>query len=135
LQKRLVSLLAYEKVADYPSAQELLDRQIARQNDTVCRTTGLSPNEAWEKATCENRSAARPCPPATLLDLHLAFQLRRRVNADQQVDFLGRSWPIAPTQRKTVAIIHHPHRQFWIVTQAPSAPLNNWPEILGKFSL
>ena len=135
LQKRLVSLLAYEKATDYPAAQGLLDRQIARQNATVCRTTGRSPNEAWERALAENRTAARPCPPATLLDLHLAVQSSRRVNADQQIDFLGRSWPIAPTQRKTVTIIHHPHRQFWVVTQAPSAPLNNWPEILGKFSL
>jgi hypothetical protein len=135
LQKRLVSLLSYEKVADYPAAQELLGRQIARQNATVCRTTGLSPNAAWEKALAENRTAARPCPPTALLDLHLAVQSRRRVNADHQIDFVGRSWPIAPTQRKTVVIIHHPHRQFWVVTQAPSAPLNNWPEILGKFSL
>jgi|SRR5665213_337296 len=135
LQKRLVSLLAYEKAADYPAAQELLDRQIARQNATVCRTTGFSPNEAWARAVAENRSAARPCPPPALLDLHLAVQSSRRVNADQRIDFLGRSWPIAPTQRKTVTIIHHPFRQFWVVTQAPSAPLNNWPEILGKFSL
>ncbi len=135
LQKRLVSLLAYEKAADYPAAQELLDRQIVRQNATVCRTTGFSPNEAWARALAENRTAARPCPPPTLLDLHLAVQASRRVNADQRIDFLGRSWPIAPTQRKTVTIIHHPFRQFWVVTQAPSAPLNNWPEILGKFSL
>jgi hypothetical protein len=135
LQNRLVSLLAYEKVDSYPAAQEVLNRQIARQNATVCRTTGLSPNAAWDQAESENRTAARPCPPATLLDLHLAVQSSRRVNADQQVDFLGRSWPIAPTQLKTVTIIHHPFRQFWILTQAPSAPLNHWPEILGKFSL
>jgi hypothetical protein len=32
-------------------------------------------------------------------------------------------------------IIHHPRRQFWAITQAPTPPLNLWPEILGNYSL
>ena len=135
LQQRLVALLAYEHVCDYAAAQVVLDRQIAHQNATVCRTTGYSPNAAWDKALAEQRTAMRPCPPAALLNLHLALHLRRRVNADYQIDFLGRSWPIAPTKRSTVALIHHPLRQFWAVTQPPSPPLNTWPEILGNYSL
>ncbi|NBV24744.1 MAG: hypothetical protein EBS05_22855, partial [Proteobacteria bacterium] len=63
------------------------------------------------------------------------LHLKRRVNADHQIDFLGQSWAIAPTQRATITLIHHPLRQFWAVTQPPSPPLNNWPEILGKFAL
>ena len=135
VQNRLVALLAYEKVSGYPAAQVVLDRELQRENATVCRTTGLSPNAAWEKAFTQKRAATRPCPPATLLDLHLALHLKRRVNADHQIDFLGQSWPIAPTQRAAITLIHHPRRQFWAVTQPPSPPLNNWPEILGKFSL
>jgi len=135
LQKRLVALLAYEKVSRYAAAQIVLDREVERQNNTVCRTTGLSPNQAWEKALAENRSAIRPCPPATLLDLHLALHLKRRVNADNQIDFLGQSWQISPTKRSSITLIHHPLRQFWIVTQPPEPPLNIWPEILGKYSL
>jgi hypothetical protein len=91
LQQRLVALLAYEGVSNYAAAQVVLDRQVAHQNATVCRTTGQSPNAAWDKALVEKRSAIRPCPPTTLLDLHLALHLRRRVNADYQIDFLGRS--------------------------------------------
>ena len=135
LQQRLVALLAYEHIRDYPAAQVVLDRQVAHQNATVCRTTGHSPNAAWDKALLERRTAIRPCPPATLLDLHLALHLRRRVNADHQIDFLGRSWPIASTQRTTITLIHHPLRQFWAVTQPPRPPQNNWPEILGNYSL
>jgi hypothetical protein len=135
LQKRLVALLAYEQAVDYSAAQLVLDRQVAHQNATVCRTTGYSPNDAWDKALAEKRTAIRPCPPAALLDLHLALHLRRRVNADHQIDFLGRSWPIAYTKRSTVSLIHHPQRQFWVVCQAPLPPQNSWPEILGKFSL
>lgn len=135
LQKRLVAILAYEKVSSYAAAQIVLDREVQRQNATVCRTTGLSPNAAWEKALAEKRALTRPCPPVTLLDLHLALHLKRRVNSDHQIDFLGQSWHIAPTKRSSITLIHHPLRQFWVVTQPPSPPLNNWPEILGKYSL
>ena len=135
LQKRLVALLGYEQVRSYPAAQIVLDREIKRQNATVCRTTGLSPNAAWEKARMEKRTATRPCPPATLLDLHLALHLKRRVNSDSQIDFLGQSWHIAPTKQSSITLIHHPLRQFWAVSESPRPPLNIWPEILGKYSL
>jgi hypothetical protein len=135
LQKRPVAILAYEKVSSYAAAQIVLGREGQRQNATVCRTTGLSPNAAWEKARMEKRTATRPCPPATLLDLHLALHLKRRVNADSQIDFLGQSWLIAPTQQAAITLIHHPRRHFWAVAQPPKPPLNIWPEILGKYSL
>jgi hypothetical protein len=135
LQKRLVAVLAYEKVTHYAVAQSVLDREVQRQNITRCRTTDLSPNNAWQKALDEKRTATRSCPPATLLDLHLALHLKRRVNSDNQIDFLGQSWPIAPTKRSSITLIHHPLRQFWAVTQPPVPPLNIWPEILGKYSL
>jgi hypothetical protein len=135
LQKRLVALLAYEKVGDYAAAQRVLNREVERQNATICRTTGRSPNDAWEKALAEQRTVLRPCPPAALLNLHLALQVKRRVNADHQIDFLGRSWHIAPTQRASVTLIYHPQRQFWVIDQPPAPPLNNWPEILGNYSL
>jgi hypothetical protein len=134
-QKRIVTLLAYEKVANYGDAQELLARELARQNRTICRTTGLSPDDACDKAQQEKRSVMRPCPDPSLLDLHLALHVGRRVNADHQIDFLGRSWPISATARHTVTLIHHPLCQFWVVSQAPKPPQNRWPEILGKFSL
>jgi len=135
MQKPLVAILAYEKVSHYAAAQIVLHREGERQNASVCRTTGLSPNAAWEKALAEKRTATRPCPPSTLLDLHLALHLKRRVNADNQIDLLGRSWHIAPTRRASITLIHHPLRQFWAVIQPPSPPLNIWPEILGNYSL
>ncbi len=134
-QKRIVTLLAYEKVTAYAPAQELLARELARQNRTVCRTTGLSPDDACAKAQEQHRTVLRPCPDPSLLDLHLALHLRRRVNADHPIDFLGRSWPITATVRHKVTLIHHPHSQFRVVSQPPQPPQNRWPEILGKFSL
>jgi len=134
-QKRLLALLAFEHIDDYGAAQKLLDNEIEQQNRTICRTTGLSPNDAWDKAISENRDSMRRSPDPSLLDLHFALHFSRRLNADHQVDFLGRSWPIGPTQRRNVAIIHHPGRQFWIVTTHPKPPENRWSDVLGKFSL
>jgi len=134
-QKRIVTLLAYEKITAYAPAQELLARELARQNRTVCRTTGLSPDDACAKAQDEKRTVLLPCPDPSLLDLHLAIHLARRVNPDHQIDFLGRSWPIAATARHSVTLIHHPLSQFWVVSHPPKPPQNRWPEILGKYSL
>ena len=89
--KRMLALLAYEKIMDYAPAQELLARELARQNRTVCRTTDLSPDQACALAQAQQRNVLRPCPDPTLMDLHLAIHLGRRVNADHQIDFLGRS--------------------------------------------
>jgi hypothetical protein len=127
LQKRLVALLAYERITAYGPAQTLLDQELARQNRTVCRTTGLAPDDAWAKALAEQRNALRAAPATSLLDLHLALHFGRRRNADHQIDFLGRSWPVAPTARHTVTLIHHPGRQFWVVSQPPKPPENRWP--------
>jgi hypothetical protein len=121
-QNRLLALLAYEQITAYAPAQELLNRELARQNRTVCRTTGLAPDAACAQAQTEGRTVGSACPDPSLLDLHLALHWARRVNADHQVDFLGRSWPISATARKTVTIIHHPHSQFWVVSQPPNHP-------------
>lgn len=61
--KRLLALLAYEKITDYSPAQEVLARELARQNRTVCRTTGLSPDQACAKALHEQRNVLHPCAP------------------------------------------------------------------------
>jgi hypothetical protein len=49
LPPRLVALLAYEHVSDYPAAQVVLNRQVAHQNATVGRTTGRSPEALGPK--------------------------------------------------------------------------------------
>ena len=134
-QERIGTLLACEKITVYAPAQKLLARELTRQNRTVCRTAGLSPDDACSKAQAEQRTVLRPGPDPSLLDLHLALHLGRRGNADHQIDFPGRGWPISATARHTATLIHHPQSQFWVVSQPPKPPQNRWPEILGKFSL
>ena len=67
-----------------------------------------------------------------LLDLHLSLRCSRRVNHDHTIDFDGHNYEIAPTLRKTVTLVHHPSRQFWILEHSP---IDVWPTILGHFTL
>jgi hypothetical protein len=135
-QKRLVTLLAYEKITDYSPANQFLQTQIDwHNNKTRCRTTKLTPNEAWEKAQSEKRSRIFPIPSTPLLDLHLALHIQRRLNSDNTLDFLGRTWPVTPTQRKIVTLIHHPNQRFWVVPHRPNPKNPVWPEVLACHTL
>lgn len=104
----------------------------ARQNNTSNRSTGQVPLQVWQKALSEKSGSLRPCPLPTLLDLHLSLRSTRRVNHDLTIDFEGRNYEISPTKRKTVTIIHHPNRCFWVIEHPPTAI---WPPVLGAFSL
>lgn len=135
-QNRLVSLLAYEKVSDYPHANALLQTQIAWHNQHhICRTTGLTPNAAWERARQEKRCQFRPTPALPLLDLHLALYVPRRLNADYTVDFLGRTWPVTPSRSKIVLIVHHPNQRFWVIPHRPDPHHPVWPDVLACHTL
>jgi len=136
LQNRLVSVFAYEKVRSYEHANRLLVEQIEFYNQHhVCRTTGMIPNRAWERAQQERRNHIQPCPVSALLDLHLALHLRRRLNADQTVDFLGKAYPVAVCSKKTVTIIHHLSKCFWVVERPVDPRHPVWPTVLAKHSL
>ena len=136
-QKRLVTLLAYEEIRDHRQANALLQDQIAHYNTHhVCRTTGLTPHQAWDKALHEQRSSLRPPLPASLLDLHLALHCQRRLNSDHTVDFLGRNWPVSPSRQRTVTIVHHPHRKFYVLAHPPNPKTPTvWPTVLASHSL
>jgi hypothetical protein len=70
-------------------------------------------------------------PDVRLLDLHLARCGQRRLNADDTLDFGGRTWPITPTARESVTIVPHPGRRFWVIPQPPDPAHPVWPDILA----
>ena len=135
-QRRLVTLLSYERIQDYPQANLLLQTQIHWHNHKhVCRTTGLTPNQAWDKAFQEKRCRLRPPPPVPLLDLHLALYLQRRLNSDYTLDFLGQNWAVTPCRSKIVTIVHHPNDCFWVVPHPPDPNHPVWPHVLAHYRL
>lgn len=135
-QKRLVSLLAFEKVSDFPKANALLQTQIYWHNaHQICRTTGLTPNAAWDLASQQKRNHHRPIPSVPLLDLHLALYHQRKLNADYTLDFLGKTWPVTPVARKIVTVVHHPGQCFWVIPQLPNPRNPVWPDVLAHHRL
>ena len=133
-QKRLVSLLKYEKIQDADPANELLQREIGYYNQNhLHSSTGLTPDQAWEKALQEKRCRLRPAPVESLLDLHFALHIPRRVSSASSIEFLGQTWKIAPTRHQSVLIIHHPNQHFWVVP--PSKKIAKWPDVLASYSL
>jgi hypothetical protein len=131
-QKRLVTLLIHAKVQTWDHADDILQMEIRRQNRTTQRSTGLVPLDIWEKALAENNHCLRSSPASSLLDLHLSLRAQRRVNNDHTIDFEGQNYEIATTARKSVTIVHHPNRKFWVVDHPPKAV---WPCVLAAFSL
>lgn len=131
-QKRLVTLLAHARVTTWLQADEILQMEIARQNRTVNRSTGRIPLEVWEEQSLRHSGRMRPVPPPALLDLHFSIRCSRRVNNDHTIDFEGTNYEISATQRKSVILVHHPGRRFWVVEHPPKAV---WPPILGDFTL
>lgn len=133
-QKRLVTLFAYEKVRDYDHANQLLQKEIDYYNENHRHSTiEMTPNQAWQKALAEGRSQLKPAPEEKLLNLHFALHLSRRVSSANTIEFLGRSWRITPSARKSVLIVHHPGKHFWVTT--PTKSPTAWPDILASYSL
>jgi hypothetical protein len=131
-QKRMVALLAHEKVRSFEQANEILEMEIQRQNSKPHPSTGKPPLEIFEEAQRRRSHALRPCPPASLLDLHFSLRSSRRVYNDNTIEFDGRTLQIAPTSRKWVTVLFHPFSQLWVLETKPS---DTWPAILGRFSL
>lgn len=131
-QRRLLALLAYAGVEDYRAANEILQIEIHRQNRTMLRSTGRVPMAILEEQSSAQTSKLRPCPPRSLLDLHLSLRLRRRVNNDHTVDFEGQNYEIATTAKKYVSILHHPGRKMWVLEERPK---DVWPRVLGTYTL
>ena len=135
LQSRVVTLLGHDKAPPFAHVQVVLQAEIDHLNRTLCRPTGMSPNDRWDRALQDGMTVMQPVPSTALPELHLALHDRRPRNTDNPVDVEGRSWAIAPTLGKTVSILHHPGRPFWVVTEPPAPPANRWPEVLGKYTL
>ena len=131
-QNRLVPLLAHAGVLDYPAGNEVLQMEIHRQNNAILRATGRAPLDVFQEQTLAQTAMLRPCPPRSLLDLHFALRVQRRVNNDHTIDFEGQNYEIAATTKKHVSILHHPKRKFWVLEERPK---DVWPKVLGTYTL
>jgi len=131
-QRRLVTLMTHQNVQTGEHADEILQMELQRQNTRELRSTGRVPAEVWDDQLLKRDARLRPVPEPSLLDLHLSLRSTRRVHLGHIVQFDGKDYEISPTARKTVTVLFHPFRQFWVLEHPPKFI---WPTILGHFSL
>lgn len=131
-QRRLVTLMAHEKVGTWKHADEILQMEIQRQNGKNLRTTGKVPAEVWEEQILKRTAQLRPKPEPTLLDLHFSLRSTRKVHLRHIIQFDGLDYEIAPTSCKSVTGLFHPFCKLWVLEHSPKL---TWPPILGHFTL
>jgi hypothetical protein len=131
-QRRLVTLMAHEKVKTRQHADEILQMEIQRQNRKTLRTSGNVPDEVWKEQILKRSAQLRPAPGPSLLDLHFSLRATRKVHLRHIIRFDGRDQVIAPTSRKSVTVLYHPRRKLWVLEHSPNL---TWPPILGHFTL
>lgn len=131
-QRRLVTLMAHEKVETWQHADQILQMEIQRQNRKTLRTTGKVPAEVWEEQILKRSAQLRPTPDPSLLDLHLSLRATRKVHMRHIIQFDGHDYEIAPTSRKSVTVLFHPRRKLWVLEHSPTL---TWPPVLGHFTL
>ena len=131
-QRRLVTLMAHQKVETWQQADEILQMEIQRQNHKTLRTTGKVPIEVWEEQVLKRTAQLRPTPDPSLLDLHLSLRASRKVHLRHIIQFDGCDYEIAPTSRKSVTVLFHPRQKLWVLEHSPKL---TWPPILGHFTL
>jgi hypothetical protein len=136
LQRRLVPLLKQSGVTCTQEAQPIINEHVAFWNQNHNhRTKNMTANAAHQLAVKQNRAVYRPCPHQRMLDLHMAYHKPRVVSPANTIEYNGHTWNITPTRKKKVALIIHPHKQFWVVETMPDPRKPQWPDVLGKFTL
>lgn len=131
-QRRLVTLLAHANARSFNEANRVLQMEIGRQNATLHSPINQVPAEVFARSIQDPCPALRPPPAPTLLDLHLSLRSSRKVHNDGTIEFDGKPFQIAPTSRKYVTVLFHPHSKLWVLEDKPD---RIWPTILGHFSL
>ena len=131
-QRRLVTLLAHANARSFNEANRVLLMEIARQNATLHSPINQVPAEVFARSIHDPCPALRPPPAPSLLDLHLSLRASRKVHNDSTIEFDGKPFQIAPTSKKYVTVLFHPHSKLWVLEDKPD---HIWPTILGHFSL
>ncbi len=134
-QKRLPALFRMEGVSNHAEANELLTEQIAwYESNHVCRSIGMTPEQAIEKNLKNGFGCWRASPVESLLKLHLSIHHERVVSKANQISFLGRQWDITPCGLKRVCIVQQPDR-FWVIASKPPPQIPQWPDILAEYHI
>jgi GAF domain-containing protein len=120
-QKRLVPLLAADRIAELVGANLLLDPLVPHANQhEIHRELGCTPLQAQQQALAENRSVIRPAPNCPWWPYVWSQQTRVRVGDDGQVPVGAQRQPIDAPPRSRVIRCLRPDGDIYYLRHAPA---------------
>lgn len=135
-QHRLVVVLRAEGADTPERANDVSARHCDFWNaHHVNEETGSIPDELAARFTAEGRCRLHPAPEPRTLRLYLSQYVARRVESSSRIEFMGRTWPIAPTRKQYVWLAVRPlDRGFYVLETKPDPTHPALiPPILGKY--
>jgi len=119
-QKRLVPLLAADRIVELVGANHLLDQLVPHANQhEIHRELGQTPQAAQQQALAEKRSVLRPAPACPWWPYVWSQQTRVRVGDDGKVPVGAQRHAIAAPPRSTVIRCLRPDGDIYYLRYAP----------------
>jgi hypothetical protein len=120
-QKRLVPLLAAERIIELTGANHLLDQLLPHANQhEIHRELGQTPNAAHQQALAQKRSVIRSAPSCPWWPYVWSQQTRIRVGDDGKVPVAAQRHAIDATPRSYVIRCLRPDGDIFFVRHAPA---------------
>ena len=119
-QKRLVPLLAADRIVELVGANHLLDQLVPHANQhEIHRELGQTPQAAQQQALAEKRSVLRPAPSCPWWPYVWSQQTRVRVGDDGKVPAGSQRHPIEASPRTAVIRCLRPDGDIYYLRYAP----------------
>jgi GAF domain-containing protein len=119
-QKRLVPLLAADRILELAGANHLLDQLVPHANQhEIHRELGQTPLQAHQQALAENRSVIRPVPNCPWWPYVWSQRTRVRVGDDGKVPVGSQRHPIEAPPRSKVIRCLRPDGDIYYLRHAP----------------
>ena len=131
----VMDAVASAGVTDLQSAMPVVERHRLFWNaNHVNRTTGMTPEQAYQACVKAGKIDYRPAPSPALLELFAARHEMRTVVGGNRIQYGGRTYEIGPTARKRVWLVIRPD-VLRVVEEDPLEHPERWPRKLGSFRL
>lgn len=136
-QHRLAVVFRAEGVDDEETANDLAFEHYRHWNGNhVHKELGCTPFDARMRCCDEGRVRFRDPPAFKRVRLFLSLRERRRVELGVRIEFLGRWWSIARTDRRSVVVAYRPiHREFYVLEEDLDPTVETLPRVLARYEI
>ena len=134
-QHRLLVVFRAEGVDSEARANELAGEHLDFWNSKhLNEETGAVPDVLAAELASSGKCVLRPAPNENVLRMFLSRHEPRGVEGGCRIDFMGTSWKISPTLKKSVWLAIRPKNAgFYVFETRPDPTKKDFPRMLGAF--